>query len=98
MKLNECFTKEQLSDYADVEFYIGLHGNHCQFHTDKVDCIDGDFDSLKDREVLTYEAMDEDEYNATIYANCGMKADFDEWFDDKNAKILCILLADKEDN
>lgn len=36
--------------------------------------------------------MDEEEYDETILANSGIKADFDDWYDDKEAKVLVIVL------
>lgn len=39
-----------------------------------------------------YSLMDETEYNNSILANTDTYADFANWYDDKNAKVLCALI------
>lgn len=77
---NNCYT---------VEFYTSETMKYP--HTDNVESIDIDFDDLKDRVDCDYYEMDEEQYNSTICANCEA-ADFDIFFDDKNAKVLVIVL------
>lgn len=77
---NNCYT---------VEFYTSETMKYP--HTDNVESIDIDFDDLKDRVDCDYYEMDEEQYNSTICANCEA-ADFDVFFDDKNAKVLVIVL------
>lgn len=36
--------------------------------------------------------MDKDAYNGTILANTVDAADFVDWFGNKDAKILCIII------
>jgi hypothetical protein len=38
--------------------------------------------------------MSEEEYDHSILANTSDKADFIDWYGDKDAKVLCIMLAD----
>lgn len=97
MKLREWLKENGFLIYSDIEFYLGLYGNINSFHTDKIKAIDGDFESLGDYEVLTYEYMNEEEYNSSICANVGLKADFNEWFDNRYALILCFLLKEPEE-
>lgn len=79
--------------WADVEVYkpntTGKHyPNH--FHTDNCSYTE---DWTEDSYVKLVDLMDEEDYNNTVQANCD-SADFEEWFGDKNAKILCMMLAD----
>lgn len=85
-------------EYVDLEVYKPLskgcyYPNH--FHGDN--CVglgDGspEGDYTEDMEVGLYELMDQDEYNNTLMANCDIYADFDDWYDNKNAKVLCIMI------
>ena len=43
-------------------------------------------------EVGFYEVMNEEEYDNSILANGEIRADFESWYGDKNAKVLCIML------
>ena len=67
--------------YDEVEAYVGDH-----FHTDFCERTD----DFSDNSVVTkYELMDEDSYNSSILANCGVR------FDDihyRKDKILCLLI------
>lgn len=71
-------------DYVDMEVYTGDH-----FHTDFCKWTDEYSD---DSEVKGWSLMDEEEYNNTILANACPQADFEEWYDDKNAKVLVLLI------
>lgn len=84
--------------YSDVEIYKPYsrgkyYPNH--FHTDN--CVGlgegsphGDY--TEDMEVELYELMDQDEYNNTLMANFDTYVDFEDWYGDKNAKVLCIMI------
>ena len=50
-------------------------------------------DYSDESEVGLYQLMNEDDYDHSILANASVKADFGMWYDDKNAKVLCIMLA-----
>lgn len=43
-------------------------------------------------EVGLYELMNEEEYNNTLMANGDIYADFEDWYGDKDAKVLCIMI------
>lgn len=81
--------REIANNCNTVEFYTSETMKYP--HTDNVESIDIDFDDLKDRVDCDYYEMDEEQYNSTICANCEA-ADFDIFFDDKNAKVLVIVL------
>ena len=81
--------------YAQIEVYKAIgagehYPNH--FHTDNCKDIEEGFND--ETEVGLYELMDEDDYNHSILANSCTSADFEEWYGDKDAKVLCIMLAD----
>lgn len=82
-------------EYADVEVYktdeVGDHYPR-HFHTDNCKAID---DYMEEAEVGLYELMDEEEYNNSILANTSERADFADWYDDKEAKVLCIMLRNE---
>lgn len=65
-----------------------------RLHTNFIKNIDEEYslDRLNDFEA-DYFIMDESEYDKTICANCCQAANFEEWYDDKNAKVLVIMLA-----
>lgn len=67
-------------------------------HQDKIKEITEDdipkqlFNNL---EVANYQIMDEKDYSFSIMANDGF-ADFEEWYDDKNAKVVIMMVERKE--
>ncbi len=79
-------------EYVEMEVYRPIsygrqYPNH--FHTDNCRSVE----NYSDSEVVgLYELMDEDDYDASILANGCIYADFEGWYGDKNAKILCIML------
>lgn len=84
-------------NYQEIEVYeANCRGKYypSEFHTDN--CISTD-DYTDESEVGFYELMDEEDYNDSIMANTSECADFNEWYGDKEAKILCIMLADFEE-
>lgn len=81
-------------DVADVEVYeskgVGPHfPNH--FHTDNCVAVEN-YDINQEHDRILYEVMDEEEYNQTILANTSVLADFEGWYGDKDAKVLCIMI------
>ena len=79
--------------YKEIEVYstwnVGKHyPDH--FHTDNCKFTEEFTDESK---VGLYELMDEEDYNHSIMANASDYVDFEDWFGNKNAKILCIMLA-----
>ena len=85
-------------EYVDVEVYEPnsrgeYYPNH--FHTDNCKLTEEFTDESK---VGLYELMDEEDYEHSINANSCMETDFEEWYDNKDAKVLCIMLADIDEN
>lgn len=89
MKTSINYLREISKDCVEVEFY--LSSNIDKPHTDTVKFVDLAFGQLHDEIDCEYYVMDEEQYNNTICANCE-QADFDEYFDDKNAQVLVILI------
>ena len=85
-------------EYVDLEVYKPLSRGHYypnHFHGDN--CVglgDGspEGDYTEDMEVGLYELMDEEEYNNALMANGDIYADFEDWYGDKDAKVLCIMI------
>lgn len=79
--------------YEDWEVFKSKDKDHCIVpHSDSIEGVDVDVDM----ELSYYQAhlMDEEEYDRTILANGGIKADFNEWYDDKDAKVLVIVYTE----
>lgn len=76
-----------------VEFY-SCDDNRVRIHTDHINWID-DNDVCEAEIVLKSELMDEEDYNTSVYCNCGMVADFEEEYGDKNAKVLVIIVKQR---
>ena len=79
--------------YEEIEVYstsnVGKHyPDH--FHTDNCKFTEEFTDESK---VGLYELMDEEDYNNSIMANASDYADFESWYGNKEAKVLCIMLA-----
>lgn len=89
MKTSINYLREISKDCVEVEFY--LSSNIGEPHTDTVKFVDLAFSQLHDEIDCEYYVMNEEQYNNTICANCE-RADFDEYFDDKNANVLVILI------
>ena len=45
-------------------------------------------------EVSFYKLMNETEFNNSFFTDTDYKADFEELYGDKDAKVLCIMLAE----
>lgn len=65
-----------------------------RLHTDFIKNIDEEYgiDSFGNLEVKDYHIMNEKEYEQTICCNSDIRANFTEWYDDVNAKVLVIML------
>lgn len=79
--------------YVECEIYRFTdftHRVHSDFISDDIE------DELynENEEVLYEELMDEEEYGMTVIANTDTVADFADWFGDKNAQILVIILSE----
>ena len=80
--------------YVGIEVYrpfgIGEHyPNH--FHTDNCRFVD---DYSEDEEVGLCELMSEKNYDRIFCGNCCVTADFYSWYGNRDAKILCLMLAE----
>lgn len=78
--------------YYEIEVYEpNSRGNHYpnHFHTDNCKFTE---EFTDESEVGLYELMDEEDYNHSIMANTSDYADFEEWYGNKEAKVLCIML------
>ena len=83
--------KESLyGQYADCEVYRFRDDEHV-VHAEYVIAVN---EVADDDEVCSYRLMNEAEYNKTIYANSSYTADFEDYFEDKNAKVLIIVLSE----
>lgn len=81
--------------YVECEIYRFTDFTH-RVHSDFIytpDDIENDLYN-ENEEVVYEELMDEEEYGMTVIANCDVTADFEDWFGDKNAQILVIILSE----
>lgn len=83
------FSKKHLLDIANncegVEIYeFKEYGEH-RVHTDTVDFLDISVGALPEEVTCDFYEMDAEEYNNTLYANCGEYADYE-------GKLLVIVL------
>lgn len=82
----------------DIEVYEPRGwGRHYpdHFHTDNCDFVD-ESEWNDDTFVELYELMNEEDYRYSIDANSCISTNFEEWYDDKNAKVLVMMLAEEE--
>ena len=82
--------QELKGQYAGTEVYRfrdNLHIISSEYITAINDETDHD-------EVCEYKLMDENEYNHTVYANSSYTADFEGYYDNKDAKVLIIVLKE----
>lgn len=88
--------KEQYKgQYVECEIYRftgSVHNIHSDFIYISDDIEDDQYN--ENEEVVYEELMDEEEYGRTVIANCDVAADFEDWFGDKNAQILVIILSE----
>lgn len=83
------FSKKYLQEIAnnceEVEIYEFKEYRESRVHTDTVDYLDISINDLPEEVKCDFYEMDAEEYNRTIYANCGEYADHE-------GKILVIVL------
>lgn len=80
---------DSVSDYTILKSKFGTKS----FHTDSIHFVDSNEEKqFFGAEAKDFAIMDEDEFNRTVFANVSSEADFDEFYDDKNAKVLVILV------
>lgn len=98
MTIKDVLLKFMHGEYADVEVYrprnTGDFYPDC-FHTDNCDVLSADAPAgnfTENMEVGFYGLLSEREYNATLLVNSETIADFEDWYGDKNAKVLCIMI------
>lgn len=66
-----------------------------RLHTDFIENLDGIYSKEQYENLMVddYYIMDEHYYDETICANGCVRADFEEWYDNKDAKVLVIMIA-----
>ena len=81
--------------YVECEIYRFTDFTH-RVHSDFIYTSDDiEHDQYNENEEVVYEElMDEKEYGMTVIANTDTAADFEDWFGDKNAQILVIILSE----
>ena len=93
------YTKEEVkkmaAQAAEVEIYRFNKADRYirGIHTDNTACMDMKVDDLPDEFKGEVQLMDEEEYDNTLLANSSMSADFDDWYGDKDAKVLVVVLS-----
>ena len=87
--------EQNKGEYVGVEYYKETSRHH-GFHTDYIEPIDEDeVDIDAEYENVEYELMSEEDYNTSIYANCGEYADFEDWFNASHGdKMLAIKITE----
>jgi hypothetical protein len=97
-EVKEMFKKEfENNEIADIEVYAPMsEGKHYpnHFSTDNCKPVDEYDDSTL---VGLWELMDETDYEHSILGNSSERADFEAWYDDKNAKVLVLLKSTAHD-
>lgn len=88
MTIKELKTKYE-GEYADIEVYRMKDDGTPHFHTDVIESVE---DCSDDTEVTKWSLMHENEYDETVLANSCEYANFSEWYDDKDARVLCVLI------
>lgn len=79
--------------YADVEYYKNSFKGTHQIDFNMEHCTGVDTSEVNDdMEAVSYQLANEDIYDKTVLANSEIAADFDDWYGDSNAKVLCILV------
>lgn len=79
--------------YSDIEIYEANTKGQCfpnHFHTDNCNPTENYSDN---DEIAFVELMNENDYNNSILANSEISADFDDWYGNKDAMVLCVMLT-----
>ncbi len=84
--------KELTGEWVDWEAYVYTGKRH-SIHGDFIRSVD---EPNLDAEVDSWELMDEEDYNQSVYANTSVKADFAEWYDDSDARVLVVVLKPRQ--
>lgn len=92
MKVKDIIESEK-ENFDTFEVWQYTDRTH-RLHTDFIKNVDEIYSMsiLKNIPVYNYEIMDEDEYSSTILINSDSPADFEEWYDNKDTKVLVIML------
>lgn len=87
--------KQMAAQAAEVEIYhfTQLDRYIRSIHTDNTACLDITVDNLPEEFKGDVQLMDEEEYENTLLANSSMSADFEDWYGDKDAKVLVVVLS-----
>ena len=77
----------QIFRFTQLDRYIR------KIHTDNTACMDMNVDDLPEEFKGDVQLMDEEEYDNTLLANSCTSADFEDWYGDKDAKVLVVVLS-----
>jgi len=80
-------TEVQIFRFTELDKFV--HG----IHTDNTACMDMKVDDLPERFTGDVQLMCEQEYDDTLLGNSSMCADFEDWYGDKDAKVLVVVLS-----
>ena len=90
MNKKELIAYAEEKGCANVEFYRYTNNKMKRIHTDYIEYID---DYVADNaEIEDFAIMNEDDYNHSIYANCGERADFAEEYDNTEATVMIAIV------
>lgn len=78
-------------EYVELEIFKFIGRRH-DIHSDFIDSVDEEIPD--DTDVEAYKLMDEEAYGYGVLANTCFFADFEDWYGDKNAKVLVIVLSE----
>lgn len=76
-------------EYAELMVFAPVSAKKKSFHTDECYDVTEYGDNMQ---VLDAELMNEEEFGHSVLANGEFSADFEDWYNDKNAKVLCVLI------
>jgi hypothetical protein len=87
--------KKMAAQAAEVEIYRFNQADRyiLDIHTDNTACMDMKVDDLPDEFNGIVQLMDEEDYDNTLLANSSMSADFEDWYGNKDANVLVVVLS-----
>lgn len=93
MKVKEL-RESKKSEYVEMEVYRYNSDKYQRLLTDYIRSLDDKvaIADLDECEVESYWLMNEEEYDNTILANNSIRADFEMWYGDHNAKVLVVII------
>lgn len=97
MKVRELLKKDEVKNTVDWDVYRYSDSSH-RLHSDYIESVDLAYSEVKNMEVDEWYVMDEEEYSRTILANTSEYADFEQWYDDKDARVLIIMVSEGKDD